>query len=209
MKIKPNEIKIGIMLIGCLVGFVFITLTVGSFALYNGYHVYVEMKDVAGLEDNAPVKLNGVDVGQVKKVSINYGQEDTTLTLDLWIKQGTKISPTAQVGVKTMGLMGEKYISITQKDVATPIAAHTTLKGANGADMDELLKQANVLAGQLQLLLTDLRSVADNVDGILVDNRQNLHSILVYVEGLARNFEELSFDLKKNPWKLLFKSSSK
>lgn len=209
MRLKPNEIKIGIMVVGCLIGFVFITLKVGNFGLYHGYHLFVEMKDVAGLEDSAPVKLNGVDVGLVKKVTINYTPEDTNLILDLWIEEGTKISPQAQIGVKTMGLMGEKYIAITQKDANSVVSPGTTLKGSNGADMDELMKQANGLVSQLQLLLVDLRSVAGNVDGILTDNRENLHNIVLYVEGLSRNFDELSVDLKKNPWKLLFKSSSK
>lgn len=215
MRIKSNEIKIGIMVVACLIGFVFITLRVGTFSFYQpGYHFFVEMKDISGLEKHAPVKLNGVDIGKVDAITIKYDQSDTILVLDVWVKAGVRVSPEAVISVRTLGLMGEKYIAIQQANATKAIQPNTVLCGYGVSDMDDLLKQGKVITDQINVLLTDirsltndLRSVAGNVDGILLDNRQNVHNIVLYLEGITKNFDEMSLELKKNPWKLLYKSS--
>lgn len=215
MQIKSNEIKIGIMVIACLIGFIFITLRVGTFSFYQpGYHFFVEMKDISGLEKHAPVKLNGVDIGKVDTITIKYDQADTILVLDIWAKAGVRISPEAVVSVRTLGLMGEKYVAIQQASATKAIQPNTVLRGYGVSDMDDLLKQGKIISDQISVLLTDvrsltndLRSVAGNFDGILLDNRQNVHNVVLYLEGITKNFDELSLDLKRNPWKLLYRSN--
>lgn len=200
MVIKLNEVKVGIMVVFFLAGLIFITLRVSKDGSYQrGYRFSVEMKDVAGLELHAPVKLNGVDVGEVAKITIQYNANDTVLLLRLWVKEGVKVASDAKITVKTLGLMGEKYVSIQQSEVSSFIQPDAVIKGYDVPDLDDLMRQANVLSGQLSVLL-------GGVQGILVDNRESLRHIVTYLESASQNLDEFSLDVKKHPWKLLFKS---
>ena len=60
------------------------------------------------------------------------------------------------------------------------------------------LKRADEIAESLDVILSELKSV-------VVDNRQALDNIVGNVEATTENFKEFSEDVKKHPWKLLFK----
>jgi len=193
MVIKLNEVKVGIMVVFFLAGLIFITLRVSKDGSYQrGYRFSVEMKDVAGLELHAPVKLNGVDMGEVEKIVIQYNANGTVLLLRLWVKEGVKVASDAKITVKTLGLMGEKYVSIQQSGVSSFIQPDAVIKGYEVPDLDDLMRQANVLLSDVQ--------------GVLVDNRESLRHIVTYLESASQNLDEFSLDVKKHPWKLLFKN---
>ncbi|MGB2662030.1 MAG: hypothetical protein WBD04_06575, partial [Candidatus Omnitrophota bacterium] len=65
---------------------------------------------------------------------------------------------------------------------------------------------------QMRLLMKKADSIAESLDvtlgeikGLVVDNRKNLDDIILNLEGTTENFKEFSEDVKKHPWKLLFK----
>ena len=213
MKIKSNEVKIGVFVFITIAVFVYVTLRAGGYDLYGRmYDFFIKITDIQGLEPNAPVMLNGFEVGSVKGIEIKNEDNKTFLLLHIRVKEDIKIAKDVKVTVKTLGLMGEKYIAMKQDDSQDYIAPYTIIDGDTASDMDDIMNQARKITEKVDLLVTDirglvgdLRQAAQNIDGILQENRDELHSIVLNLEGVSRNFDELSAELKKHPWRLLYK----
>ena len=126
-----NETKIGIMVTGVLVVLAFLTFKTGNYRVsVKGYELKVHFYNIDGVDKNAPVRLNGMEVGAVKDMRIAYG-EDSKMELTLSIFGETKIHEGAKAFVKNMGLFGEKYVGLTlgdsTKDYLKPGAARGCL----------------------------------------------------------------------------------
>jgi len=185
MKKYTQEFKVGLFVILCLIGLAYLVLSTGKVTFgQEGYHIYVVFDEVAGLDKKAPVMLNGFEVGKVEDIVLGYDQDRTFLTLKLWLKKDVRVSDDAEVSLKTLGLMGEKYIQISSAGNGSCVAAGETLEGRPYADIDTLV--------------TSLNSLMD-------DNKDRISAIAENMEATSKNFEEFSEDLKKHPWKLLFK----
>jgi phospholipid/cholesterol/gamma-HCH transport system substrate-binding protein len=189
MKKYANEFKVGLFIIICILGLAYLTFSTGKVNFKKqGYNIYVVFNELAGLDKKAPVMLNGLEVGKVEDISVNYDNEKTEITLKLWIDEQAKIRQNPIVSIKTLGLMGEKYIQIASTDGSGFIAPQTVLKGESYVDLDAMMKQ---------------------VQGLVDENKGNITQIVKNLEATSKNFEEFSADLKKHPWKLLFKTKEK
>ena len=207
MKKYGNEFKIGLFVIACISGLIYLTFSTGKVQLNRkGYHIYVTFGDIAGLEKRAPVLLNGLEVGKVDEIKFSYDADRTKMILKLWIDEEAKIREGAEVSIKTLGLMGEKYIQIFSCEGSTFIQPETVLKGNPFLDLDSLLAQAKSitedLSGKFEKLL-------DNVNSTIEDNREGINHIVRNLELTSKNFEELSGDIKQHPWKILYKEKDK
>ena len=68
-----NEVKIGIMVFICIVALLALTLRIGSFSFYKkGYNIKAQFQNIDGMELSGPVRLNGLEVGLVKDIKIDY-----------------------------------------------------------------------------------------------------------------------------------------
>ena len=63
---------------------------------------------VAGLKTKAQIMLAGVNIGEVKNVKLKDDQAEVIMSID----KAVKIEEDAIAGIKTMGIIGEKYVSI-------------------------------------------------------------------------------------------------
>jgi phospholipid/cholesterol/gamma-HCH transport system substrate-binding protein len=86
-----------------------------SFSFHPPQRFTVKFHDVAGLNKNAPVNVNGVRVGTVEKIELKgKGQVYCGLkisTEDTVIPQGSAVT------IQTQGLVGAKYVEITLPEV--------------------------------------------------------------------------------------------
>lgn len=169
-----NEIKIGIMVFICLVALLFLTLRVGSFSFYKkGYNIKVQFSNIDGMELSGPVRLNGLEVGMVQNIKMAY--DDTTkMILTLWIKDEAKIHQGAQAYIKTMGLIGEKYVGIMDKQEGQFLEPGSIIVGEEPFELEKLLGRSDRIAENL--------------------------------ETTSQNLDEFSNDVKRHPWKLLFRT---
>ena len=143
MKKYGNEFKVGLFVLLCLGGLFYMTVRTGRFmAGSKGYNLYVEFQKIGGVEKKAPVMLNGKEVGKVEEVRFEYRQDSSTgLLLKLWILESAKIRQNPRVTIKTLGLMGEKYIDIISLEGGDFIKPGTRLVGSSFKDMDCLSRQ--------------------------------------------------------------------
>jgi len=150
MKKYGNEFKVGLFVILCVLGLIYLTFSTGKVSLgKKGYHIYVVFNDIAGIELKAPVMLNGLEVGKVDDIKFSYDANKTEIKLKLWIDDKAKIRDNAAVSIKTLGLMGEKFIQISSVSGGNFLAPEAILEGKPYLDLDALLEQAQTMTKNL------------------------------------------------------------
>ena len=82
-------------------------------ALQKKYDLYlaIETEPVAGLNLNAPVKYNGVDVGKVRTIQLDPANPER-VRLVFAIERGTPINQDTLAVLKTQGLTGIAYVEL-------------------------------------------------------------------------------------------------
>jgi len=210
MKKYSNEFKVGIFVILCILGLSYLTYRTGKLNIKkDGYSIYVVFDDVAGLQKKAPVMLNGFEVGKVEDVKIAYDNNKTKVILKLWLNKDAKVRANPTVSIKTLGLMGEKYIRISSSEGGDFIKPETILQGRPYGDMDALLDQAQVISGNVNSLTEEVKKLTVNLNYTVEGNQDRISQIVKNLEATTKNFEEFSADIKNHPWKLLFKTKEK
>ena len=211
-KVITNEIKTGMMVIGCLLILAVLTISVGKIGfLQKQYTIDAIFNKVAGVESDAPVRLSGVEIGKVESLKLLYKKEgETKVLLTLLLDQNAKLREGAVANVTTLGLMGEKYIELTPGNKgASFIKPGATIPGKDHVQMEEMIDIAKTIADEVQITLRDISSLTKHLDEAVVDNRSNLDSIIDNLKRTTANFEEFSDDIKRNPWKLMIKGKEK
>jgi len=219
------ELKVGLFMgIGIFLMFL-IVFSIGDFYVFEkGYHVNVIFDFVNGVTEDAPVRLAGVHVGEVKTIDIYYDDENgkTRVRLDIWVKSNVRIEEDAVARINTLGLLGEQYLEISPGTVDRFLEEGDTLVGRNplnvGVQMDrmgelvgsaaEIFKRAENGEGTLGKLLSDDELYEDLriIFGRLRDGEGTLGKLLVE-EKIYDDLEDFVSDIKANPWKLLSKPS--
>ncbi|HEX9079374.1 MAG TPA: MlaD family protein [Desulfuromonadaceae bacterium] len=114
----------------------------------------VQMEDVAGLKEGAPVWLAGVDVGVVTDIRFSNPQKSNEVDILLQVDTGAlkKIGPDSRITIKTRGLMGEKYVDITpsQQYFEHP---PTLLHGTAVPKLDDVVQKAAVTFDKIDTIV--------------------------------------------------------
>ena len=140
-------------------------------ALQQKYDLYraIEDESVAGLNVNAPVKYNGVDVGKVRQIGLDPGNPQR-VNLLFAIEHGTPIKEDTLAILKTQGLTGIAYVELSGGTRDAP-----PLRAGQGSDYP-LIRTAPSLSARLENVLTSvlakLDSTSNNINAILRDDNQ-------------------------------------
>ena len=75
----------------------------------SDYEIHAKFSNVAGLKEKAAVTMAGVTIGQVKSIKLDDGQALLTLSIhkDVCLEEDVIAS------IKTMGIIGDKYVSVS------------------------------------------------------------------------------------------------
>jgi phospholipid/cholesterol/gamma-HCH transport system substrate-binding protein len=171
------ETKVNYALVGAFVLLLGAVLVAGALWLASGgafqkkYDLYlaVEEESVAGLNLNAPVKFNGVDVGKVREIEIDPKNPER-VNLLFAIERGTPIKEDTVAILKTQGLTGIAYVELSggTRDAAL-------LAAAPGSDYP-VIRTKPSLAARLENVLTSalakLDSTSKNINAILSEENQ-------------------------------------
>lgn len=206
-----NEIKTGLLILVCLAILAGFTLAVGSFTgIEKTYELKAKFNWVSGLEKHAPVRLRGVQVGEVKDVQILYRDEETKILLTLLIKEKSKVRKGTKAYVSMLGLMGEKYVELTGGPKGEPfLKPGSTIEGEDPAMMEELIDVGKKVASEVELTIAEIRTLTQHLDELVVENRDDIDFAIDKLKATAVNFEEFSDDIRRYPWKLLIKTKEK
>ncbi len=141
----------------------------GMFQKQYDLYLAIENESVAGLNLNAPVKYNGVDVGKVRQIRLDPNNPERVILL-FAIERGTPIKVDTVAILKTQGLTGITYVELSggARD-APPLRA--------SADSQyPLIRTQPSLGARLENVLTTvlakLDSTSNNINAILSEENQ-------------------------------------
>jgi phospholipid/cholesterol/gamma-HCH transport system substrate-binding protein len=155
-------------------------------AAQKSYEPYLALVDesVAGLNLNAPVKLNGVDVGKVRGIQLDpTNPERVRLTFAL--ERGTPVKEDTVAVLKTQGLTGIAYVELSggTRDSPPLLAA--------APEPYPVIRTKPSLGARLENVLTTVLSKLDStsttIDALLsAENRQAFTSALADIATVSR-----------------------
>lgn len=203
MKIT-NEFKTGIVVVAAIAaGVVFWVKTTDWSS--QPYKVKTYFNYAEGIKADSIVKLAGIEVGRVGKISFQYLPE-TKIELVLNIDNKAKIHEDSLAFITTSGMIGDAYIGITPGSAEKPfIKDGAVLVSEDPVEMRKLMKKADAISENLDKTLIEVKTLASNVNTVVSDNKTRIDNIASNLETTATNFKEFSEDIKQHPWKLLMK----
>ncbi len=77
----------------------------------SGYTIEALFSDAGGIRTGGDVMLAGVSIGRVSAVSL---KDNNDAYIEMEINEGVAISTDAIASIRTKGIIGERYIRITQ-----------------------------------------------------------------------------------------------
>ncbi len=195
------ELKVGtFVFIGLVILIIFI-LSIGGFKTWSsGYHLNLNFNFVNGVKVGAPVRFAGVDIGEVKGIKLEFipVENRSNIRLDIWVRDIIKIPSDSTVWVNTLGLLGEKYVEIIPgKDYVNVLKENQSLTGIDPLPIHEIFNRAE--------------NVMRNLDTGLakIINKEGSLGKFIYDDTIYNELEAFTIDIRKNPWKLLFKTKEK
>lgn len=212
------ELAIGATIIAGIIILVVMLMAWGnkSSLLGRHYRLVVNMKNVGGLKEGAPVKMGGFQIGRVATIQIQPGGTDMEIVLDI---DENRILPKGSTAkVSTAGLVGDAFMEIVPGTSAEMIKRATTVADAERLessplpDMSELMAKVADFGDQLTILTTNLndivgdlqfrrslKSMAVNLDAVSYQSNlilQRGQSVVDNVELASQNIAKLSDTLR-------------
>lgn len=176
METKVNLTLVGAFALGLGLVLVATVLWLASGGMWQKkFDIYlaVEEESVAGLNLNAPVKYNGVEVGKVRRIALDP-QDPQRVNLYLAIERGSPIRQDTVAVLKAQGLTGIAYVELSggARD-APPLV---TLPGASYPVIATKSSLATRLENVLTRVLAKLDSTSGNIDAFLSEKNQKAFS---------------------------------
>ena len=182
MQKMMTETKVGIFVTLGFIVLAVMTVTVGKFHLGKeaGYRVYVLFDSAAGVVQNSPVRIAGVHVGKVERISLERGQAKVALR----IPPDVQIYEDAKAYLRSEGLLGERYVEIFPGSEEKPRLG------------EEGLIQQGAPPASIEMVLSRLSGIGEDFKGVLKPLGQLLKGIDPEKVGkMVSNFEIFSRDL--------------
>lgn len=163
------ELKVGIMVVATSLilaaGIFFLGREGGLFM--KRYPVRTYMERINGLQVGAPVWLAGVKVGTVTGISfpddVTQTEIEVIMEIDENVRERIRADSRARIG--TLGLLGDKFVSITQGTLERPIVpAGGIIQGDTPVDVEQLIANASGALEDLAVTIRHAQSITKKID---------------------------------------------
>ena len=156
----------------------------GAFKQKMDLYLAVMDESVAGLNLNAPVKYNGVDVGKVKAIQLD-STNPQRVNLLFAIKRDAPIKEDTIAVLKTQGLTGIAYVELSGGAIGSPPL------GILAGNQYPVIRTKPSLSARLENVLTNvlakLDSTSNNLNAILsAENQASFKNALADIAIVSR-----------------------
>ena len=151
------------------------------FLTNNSYYVYFD--DVTGLQESSRVKMRGVEVGNVRSITLMEDKVKVEIAIDADYEDMIPDNSIAEIA--SAGLMGGMEIYIIQGDSETSMPDGGTFEGRVRPDM------LGSLAEKGGELLDGLNVTVENLNTLLEANSENIGKLVANLESVTASIDEM------------------
>lgn len=179
-------ITLGAMLIAYLIG--------GTKIFERNYTVRAEFTDASDIATGDPVRVAGIEVGQVTAVE----REPETVKLTMDIKQAVKLSSGTQAAIKLRTLLGKKFVELADPGTGPKLKAGTLIPLSRthpATDVDEVVTsfKGDIHQADVQAINNVMRSF----DQIMAGRTNDVHNLLGDLDSLATTLAQRKQDIDR------------
>jgi len=185
-----REFKIGIVVtVALALLFWGINFLKGMDIFSNERIFYAVYDDVGGLEKANPVKINGLNVGQVRNMYFtNDGQSN--IVIEILLKNKLPIPKNSTAKIVSSDILGSKAVNIILGNSTEFTESGDTLKADTEISIkDEVSRQLQPLKTKAESLMMSIDTVLTMLTGLFSSN--NTRNIAKSVEHMTNSFENL------------------
>ncbi len=187
-----REFKVGAFALAGLSVMGFVVFLIGEerklFESKLEYNAHFE--EVQGLRRGSPVRMGGVDIGNVTEVAYGEKAEDTRILVKMSIvrDESRRIRQDSVASIEGKGLLGDKMIVITvgnQKLPQIPVGGEVPSK--EGEDMSALMAKLGSITGQVEKVVVNLERTTSS----LADEKlqSNLRGSVESMSGILKSVD--------------------
>jgi phospholipid/cholesterol/gamma-HCH transport system substrate-binding protein len=163
-----TELRVGLfVLAGLAILAIAIFYVTGAGFLGPKYRLLTYLPEVEGLETGAPVRLDGLAIGNVQSIALTSRPQDAghniTLVLRIDQRYQNDIRSDSVASLITEGLLGNRYVTISRGLTGAVIPSNGIVPGKEEAAMKQMVERGADLMQNLGALSDDLRGIVDDV----------------------------------------------
>jgi phospholipid/cholesterol/gamma-HCH transport system substrate-binding protein len=156
------EIRVGAVVVVASLIAVIGTMWFQRFRLVERtYAFHVRFDQIGGLVPGDPIYVNGVELGRVRAVSLGARR----VTVEMGVREGVSVPDDSRIALKSIGIMGERFVDITQGTSPRLVEPGDTLDGAFLAGLSEVMGSAGDILDELEQAARHVREVAESLAG--------------------------------------------
>jgi len=169
------EARVGVVIVVAMVIFFFGVMYLREFSFSKKeYAITALFETVIGLDQQDPVIVSGLKIGQAKEMQLAGDQVEVKLLID----SRYQFPRDSKAVLRNLTLLGDKAIEIVQGTSAEKLQPGEVISGKLETDIFELAEAAAPIGQDLAVLLKRIRSTFDeNTEANLKSSLRNLNMI--------------------------------
>ncbi len=168
-----------------------------------GKHVQYKtiLEDASGILEKTPIRVAGINAGRIKKIELSGNKALITFE----ILEDIKITPAAKLKIKSVGLLGDKFLDMDLgKEPGNRLDEGSMIPAEGGEGFDDVLKEVKEIASTIKESLRDdqgknmikeiianIKDVSVSLKNITDNNEEKINKIFSDVEAIA---EQIAFE---------------
>lgn len=198
-----SEAKVGLFTLSGLAVFAAGILLLGDIRFQKQYPLYVLFDNAEGLPINGPVKVAGVDVGQISEVKL----EGERARVKIQVKKDLGVHRDAGAYVASTGLIGSKYLDLTLGSPQEPLLQPgDTIEGAQGMSFNDILRRVGEFfkedpatgnaADNLRQTIANFRQVSQALANSIGQQEEQMTEIVENIRALSAHAKQVAANLQ-------------
>lgn len=200
-----QETKLGLFVLAALACLVVSIILLGDFQFQQRYYLNVIFTNAAGLPVKAKVKIAGVEVGAIKKITLLGNKARVTI----WVDSKIQIHSDAQASIVATGIIGSKYLDLTMGSEEAPVLKDgDTIKGISPVSIEKVMstvmekldtvfgvfesEDGKNMGPNLAATIKNLREITDTLHKALNNQEDNLAETIENIHSFSKDIADIT-----------------
>jgi phospholipid/cholesterol/gamma-HCH transport system substrate-binding protein len=167
-QVRWSQLRVGItVLVAAIILAVLVFLMTGEVGFSKKIQLKAYFENAGGLRTGAPVRLEGVDIGNVTKIAVVPSKPLTPveMTMKVSTKYGPDLHKDSLAVLSTAGVLGETFIDITSKKATGPLAQNgDVLQTEDRPDIQDMVRASQGTLQNIDVLIKRLDRIVATIE---------------------------------------------